>query len=178
MIRQRFFRSSGASTLATVAAVATLIALTGVGCRPYPAGTGTANTPGGVEARGVIAVTGTGFEQQIVARTAGGVMPLVANPADSVALTRLAGVEVVLHGVFGAHGLNVRSFTAVRVGDAPVMDGVVVANGSSLALETTGGRVALGNPPAALRDMLGARVWVSGPVATGPNSYGVIVPRP
>jgi hypothetical protein len=37
-----------------------------------------------------------------------------------------------------------------------------------------GRRVRLGNPPAALRDLVGARVWITGPTETGPNPYGVI----
>jgi len=34
----------------------------------------------------------------------------------------------------------------------------------------------LGNPPAGLRALIGARVWIGGSLNTGPNTYGVIVP--
>ena len=61
---------------------------------------------------------------------------------------------------------------------APVIDGIVLRDGTRLALQGSHGRVNLGNPPTALRAMVGARVWVGGPLDTGPNTYGVIVPSP
>lgn len=127
---------------------------------------------------GVVSVTGTSFSQQLVLN--GGSSPLRLHPisvVDSAALIRLGGVEVSVHGVDEPGGLRVTSFTAQRVSGKPVVDGWIRADGGQLYLETPSGRTALGNPPAAFRQMVGARVWVDGPLDRGPNNYGVIVPK-
>lgn len=128
--------------------------------------------------QGVVSITGTSFEQQIQLRTANGSTRLVASPADSAALSRLGGVEVEVRGPVDDNRMHVASFTAVRAAGEPVVDGVLAMDGNALVLQTSAGRRTLGNPPAALRQMIGARVWISGPLDAGPNSYGVIVPRP
>jgi len=128
---------------------------------------------------GVISVTGTSFSRQLMLNT--GSTPLRLHPAsssDSAALTRLGGAEVSLHGVDDAGGgLRVTSFTAQRVSGKPVVDGWIRADGDRLYLETPGGRMPLGNPPSAFRQMIGARVWMDGPLDHGPNNYGVIIPH-
>ena len=57
-----------------------------------------------------------------------------------------------------------------------MIDGKVRADGPLFVLETSNGRVRLGNPPTVFKTLVGARVWVAGKVDTGPNRYGVIVP--
>jgi len=89
---------------------------------------------------------------------------------------RLSGVTVEARGAVSDRGMQVTSFTALNVAGAPVVDGVVRVDGTAVSLETAKGSVRLGNPPDVLRRMAGARIWVSGPIETGPNSYGVIVP--
>jgi hypothetical protein len=64
----------------------------------------------------------------------------------------------------------------MTVSGAPVIDGVVREDEGKLSIETPEGRVALGNPPARLRNLVGARIWIGGPLATGPNQFGVIAP--
>jgi len=126
--------------------------------------------------RGIISVTGTSFDQRIQLRTQDRSTRLWANPADSAALTRLGGMEVETRGWLDERGMRVASFTAWSVSGAPVVDGIVRVNGGNVSLETEKGLVALGNPPNELRTMPGARVWVSGSLEKGPNSYGVILP--
>lgn len=111
-------------------------------------------------------------------RTSDRSIRLVAAPSDSAALTRLGGVEIVARGDEDDGRMRVKSFTAIRVNGQPVLDGVLRFGGGVFVLQTATGPITLGNPPSALREMLGARIWISGPVATGPNSYGVIVPEP
>ena len=134
--------------------------------------------PSGSVLHGVVSVTGTSFDQQIVLLAASGNTRLVpASTADSAALVRLGGVEIAARGAIDGNRLRVSSFTAVSVDGKPVVDGVVHVDGRAVSLETASGRVALGNPPSALFQMNGARVWISGPIDKGPNSYGVIIPR-
>ncbi len=126
--------------------------------------------------RGIVEITGTAFDQHVGLAVNGQSMRLVTTTPDSAALMRLGGVEVAVRGTSEQRGFRVSGFTAVSVSGAPVVDGVLHVDGASVALETRSGKLALGNPPDALRRLAGARVWVSGPIDKGPNSYGVIVP--
>ena len=125
---------------------------------------------------GIVSVTGTGFEQHLVLRSGNSITRLSATTSDSAALSRLGGVEVLVIGEREPKLFRVTRFTAVNVAGSPVVDGFVRNDGDRLVLETTHGPIPLGNPPTALRSLLGARVWVGGPLDKGPNSYGVIVP--
>ena len=125
---------------------------------------------------GIVSVTGTAFEQRLVLRSGESATPLSAATPDSAALSRLGGVEVVVIGRRTSNHFLVERFTAVSVAGAPVADGFVRNDGGRLVLETARGSIPLGNPPTALRSMIGARIWIGGPLGTGPNTYGVIVP--
>ncbi|MEP6495245.1 MAG: hypothetical protein ABJF01_21340 [bacterium] len=125
---------------------------------------------------GIVAVTGASFEQRLILRTDRGFARLWTNAADSAALSRLGGVEVVARGQANASGLSVVRFTVRRVDNQPVVDGILRRDGEQMLLETAAGRIPLGNPPAALREMAGARVWIGGPLDRGPNVYGIIMP--
>jgi hypothetical protein len=127
-------------------------------------------------ASGTISITGTAFEQQIVLRSVNSTEVLTAQAADSAALTRMGGVEVSVVGLRTEKAFYVRSFTAVRVAGAPVVDGIIRGDGDRIMIETSTGRTALGNPPAELRKLVGARVWIGGPLDTGPNTFGIIAP--
>jgi hypothetical protein len=164
---------SGRSLRIAVPGALALLAA-GAACRHHADGNMPARDTSVVQ--GVVSVTGTSFEQQLRVQTDGRSVRLLATPTDSIALTRLSGVEVAVRGTASDNGWRVASFTATRVDGAAVVDGVLRVDGPRLVLETTGGRLVLGNPPAPLRGMVGARVWISGPLDTGPNSYGVIVP--
>ncbi|MFI5312010.1 MAG: hypothetical protein ACHQQ3_12295 [Gemmatimonadales bacterium] len=154
-----------------------LVALSAAaGCNHRAAQRGAATAATADTLSGVIAVTGTSFAQRLVLRHGNSAIALLAEPSDSAALSRLGGVEVQVLGKAEGSGFRAASFMATRVEGAPVVDGVLRRDGDHLVLETARGRIALGNPPAAFRSMLGARVWVAGPLDAGPNSYGVIVP--
>lgn len=128
---------------------------------------------------GVVAIVGTTLEQRIVLRPRESTVALAAPSAvDSAALSRIGGAEITVHGRSEAGTFRVAGFTVVRVAGTPVVDGVITRDGDHLVLATATRRIRLGNPPAAFQGMIGARVWVGGPLDTGPNSYGVIRPAP
>ena len=125
---------------------------------------------------GIVSVVGTSFEQRVMLRSGDYASSLALSSADSAALSRVGAAEVVVRGVKG-DVFRVSTFEVRRVDGAPVADGILARDGDRLALDTQRGRLALGNPPAALDSLVGARIWVSGPLDVGPNSYGIIVPR-
>jgi hypothetical protein len=127
---------------------------------------------------GIVSITGTAFEQQIVLRSGNTATVLSAAGPDSTALSRLGGIEVLIVGSRSPRVFRVERFAALSVAGIPVVDGVLKRDGDGLVLETSSGRLRLGNPPAALRGMIDARVWIGGPLDRGPNTYGVIVPAP
>ena len=129
--------------------------------------------------RGIVSVTGSGFDEHIVLRAAGErVVMLTANSWDSTALVRLGGAEIVVRGREDARRFLVVAYTVRAVDGSPVADGTLRRDGDRLSLLTDGVSQPLGNPPVALRKMIGARVWISGALATGPNTYGLISPAP
>ena len=156
------------------AGIAGLMFTAAMGCQHAPRESSGAIKPDSLT--GLVSVTGTAFEQRLVLRSGNSATPLSASASDSAALSRLGGVEVLVIGRRAPGVFRVARFTAVSVAGSPVVDGFVRYDSGRLALETTRGRVPLGNPPVVLRGMIGARVWIGGPVDTGPNSYGVIVP--
>jgi hypothetical protein len=125
---------------------------------------------------GIVSITGTSFEQQIVLRGGTTTTLLSAAPPDSAALSRLGGVEVLVVGRRDGNRFRVEHLTALSVAGSPVVDGIVRKYGDRVVVETTRGPMPLGNPPSGLRALSGARVWIGGPLNTGPNTYGVIVP--
>lgn len=125
---------------------------------------------------GIISITGTSFEQQLVLRSGTTATLLSAAAPDSAALSRVGGIEVLVVGRKAGNHFRVEGFSALSVAGLPVVDGIVRNYGDRVVVETARGPLPLGNPPTGLRALTGARVWIGGPLATGPNSYGVIVP--
>lgn len=143
-------------------------------CRPVVPGSSAAIAPDSLA--GIVSITGTSFEQQLVLRWGDSAVYLAARTTDSAALSRLGGVEVLVSGKRTPNLFRVERFVALKVAGAPVVDGVLRNDEGRLVLETASGKIPLGNPPTALRSMIGARVWIGGPLDRGPNVYGLIVP--
>jgi hypothetical protein len=157
-----------------VAGIVAPLMMVAIGCRHAPRTSSAAIEPDSLT--GIVSVTGTAFEQHLVLRSGNSVTPLSATTSDSAALSRMGGVEVLVIGRRAPNLFRVERFTAVNVAGAPVVDGFVRNDGGRLVLDTTHGPIQLGNPPTALRAMIGARIWIGGPLDKGPNTYGVIVP--
>lgn len=127
---------------------------------------------------GIVSVTGTSFQQHLVLRVDDDAHPLAATSADSAALSRLGGTNIVVRGTQGPNAFTVATFEVRSVSGEAVADGVLLREDDRFVLQTQSGRLAIGNPPAAFGALIGARIWVAGPLDTGPNSYGVIAPAP
>jgi len=157
----------------TVGAIA-FSSISGMGCRHHARASA---TPAATDSlAGVVSVTGTSYEQHLVLRVGADARSLAASPGDSAALVRLGGAEISVYGKAGVDRFAVAAFTVRAVNGEDVVDGVLLREGTRLVLRTRTARLALGNPPAALDSLIGARIWVGGPIDVGPNVYGVIIP--
>ena len=143
-------------------------------CHPTVRGSSGAIAPDSLA--GIVSITGTSFEQQLVLRSGNTTTRLSAAAADSAGLSRLGGVEILVVGRRANNTFRVERFIARSVAGSSVVDGVLRKEGGRLLLETANGRISLGNPPTALQSLIGARIWVGGSLDSGPNTYGVIVP--
>lgn len=146
----------------------------GMGCRHHARASASAAAMDSLT--GIVSVTGTSYEQHLVLRVGADTRALAASREDSAALVRLGGAEISVYGRAGGDRFAVAAFAVKAVNGEAVVDGVLLREGTRLVLRTRTGRLALGNPPAALDSLVGARIWVGGPIDAGPNVYGVIVP--
>ena len=101
--------------------------------------------------KGIVSITGTSFEQRLVLRSGNSVVSLSAVTPESIALARMGGVEVLVIGRATPTVFEVDHFTP-SASQAHLSDGVLRNDDGRLVLETTKGRVTLGNPLSALRE--------------------------
>ncbi len=127
--------------------------------------------------RGIVSIVGTSFDKKTMLQMPGQSIELVSDSLVGRALTRVAGLRVLVVGsMASSRTINVINFVALRAGADSVIDGRLMRSGGGLALQNAQGIHILGNPPAAFAKMVGARIWVGGPLDKGPNTYGVIAP--
>ena len=90
-----------------------------------------------------------------------------------------AGTHVWAEGKRSATGFVPRAFEVRRADEQIVDDGIVVVSGGAVRIRMRSGAIReVPNPPTAMREMAGARIWVTKPVAGQAPTYGVIVPAP
>ncbi len=116
-----------------------------------------------------------------------GMDTVVLVGALSSTLRNVVGLDIVVAGrrtgervpgviARGAMSLDVRQFIVRAADGVATHDGVLARRDSLYLLRDADGiEHALPSLPASLRRMLGARVWLAGPLAASPTSYGVIV---
>ena len=127
--------------------------------------------------RGIVAETGSVPITSIVVRPAGGrSVTILGSLAPEIG--RAAGAEVWVSGHRTAEGLHAMRYAVRSVDGEPAVDGVLASEDGGLVLVTTGGRRRIVRPPQALRGMIGARVWLVGPIEGGITSYGVLREAP
>lgn len=128
-------------------------------------------------ARGIVAVVGTSNESRVVLRPARGGRPVTLIGPMARNMGRLSGADVWAVGTGDEHGqLRVSRYVVRSVDGTAALDGTLIVRGERLYVVTRDGEQHLiENPPAALKDQVGARVWVTG--AKGAVVYGVIEER-
>jgi hypothetical protein len=71
--------------------------------------------------------------------------------------------------------VTVLRFTVIAAKGQPATDGTLADDAGALYLVTSDGRWhALGHPPVELHTLVGARVWIAGPLDREPIAFGVI----
>lgn len=123
--------------------------------------------------RGVVSEVGSHPMTSVVVRPpAGGAITITGGLAREIA--RAAGAEVWLTGTREGQRFEARGYAVRTVDGEPAADGVLARDGDRLVLVTPAGRRTIAQPLQALRGMIGARVWLVGPLDGTITSYGVL----
>jgi len=123
--------------------------------------------------RGTVAEVGSEPGTWMVLRTPGGAV--VRLDGERPLLRAVVGLEVMVRGTPAAGGLAVRELRVRSSNGVAAVDGVLERRGGGYVLVTSErGTLPVPHLPAALRGMVGARVWLAGPLDRAPDSSGVI----
>ena len=119
------------------------------------------------------------MDKRVVIRPPGGRAVTLAGPQASL-VGRTSGADVWVAGAPSEGGTFTVSEFAVRsVDGVAALDGTLTSEGNGLVLITADGkRHVVANPPDALRQHVGGRVWISGNLSQGPVAYGIIQEKP
>ncbi len=144
----------------------------------YAAG-GTASSRARADSiKGTIRLIGDAPAVQPVLQTDRSSAPVMMSGMATNGMQRLEGAEIVVYGLkTSPRDIVVADFAVISVHGTPAFDGILNSDtdGFSITLSDGSGRKRLTAVPEALRELAGARVWVS--VADGgsvPRSYGYI----
>ena len=128
--------------------------------------------------RGIVAVVGTEHDKRVVIRPTGERAVTLAG-SEATLVGRASGAEVWVSGTREAGAFTVAQFAVRTVDGISALDGTLATEGNGLVLLTSDGkRHAIANPPDALRQHVGGRVWISGNLNQGPVAYGIIKDKP
>jgi hypothetical protein len=140
-----------------------------------PAGPKKSTAPAADTARGIVAVVGSERDVHVVLKLDPGTPSLTLSGPLTGALRRTQGADVWVTGARGPRAFEVSAFTVRTVDGNSALDGRLVADGEKLYLVTPDGvRHFIAHPPPPLRDLIGARVWMTGAPERDAVSYGVI----
>lgn len=151
-------------------------------CAPAPEGHGAAPADAARAAadtlRGTVQVVGSEPVTSVVLAPAGGGADVVLE-GDRRVLDRLAGLEVMVRGERVAGGRLRVTRTEVRAANGiPAVDGVLARDaGRDVLVMRDGTRRVVARLPEALRDAVGSRVWLAGPLDGDIDSFGIVVER-
>jgi hypothetical protein len=175
--------------------IVTLVACVSVACAPRAHFDGDHATSGDpqrvfVTARGIVVIAGSEPRTALLLMPAGDAQPFALTGEATPLLRSVAGVEVEVEGerVGGAvlpdvapdtPQLDVRHFTVIAVNGVAAQDGTLEHDGAGFHLRLHGGeRIAVRELPPSLRQHVGARIFLAGPLDRAPSSYGIIAPGP
>lgn len=123
--------------------------------------------------RGIVSEVGSSPMTSVVVRPAsGGAVTITGALAREIA--RAAGAEVWVSGERRGGSMDVRSYAIRTVDGEAATDGIIARDGERLLLVTGTGPRPIARPLHALRGMIGARVWLVGPLDGTITSYGVL----
>jgi len=139
----------------------------------------TPSTERPVEATGRVVEVGSDPTTWLALEPVSGGAQTRLDGSAATTLRALTGAIVWVSGRRSANAMRVDVYEVRRVGDQDVDDGVIVEMANGLGLRMRTGTVrAVPDATPALRAIVGARVWISRPVAGVTPSYGVIAPKP
>ena len=136
-------------------------------------------------ARGTVRRVGNEPRDALVLEQASGSTLTLDGPGAAL-LRAVEGLEVMVAGRLTNEritrasprpigGLEVDHFTVRAADGRQAHDGILVTRDGSWFLRMAkGGEQRIGAPPAALREHVGARVWIAGPLGGPPQTFGVI----
>ncbi len=142
---------------------------------PPPSSGNPASASASDTARGRVAVVGSTPITQVVLRPPTGQSITLTGPlANEIRLA--SGADVWVRGRrVNERTFDVSSYAVRTVDGVPAVTGTLTTDGDRLVLVDDGGRRHMvANPPASLRQQVGARVWISGDLSTGLNAYGIL----
>lgn len=122
---------------------------------------------------GTIQIVGSDpFPRTVILPASSGISLRLIGPPS---LQHVNGLGVRVVGQRAGEQFTVQSFTVLSANGQPATDGRLVKDGDTIFIVTQDGvRHPLVYPSPNLRDRIGQRVWVSGPLDREPIAYGFI----
>lgn len=108
---------------------------------------------------------------------AGGAQTRISGGQASL-LSAVKGAEVWARGRRDGTSFIVDTFEVRRANDQSVNDGIVAVSGTTAIVRTSRGDVRYPDAPTALRNAVGARIWITPPIAGQAPTFAVIRLRP
>jgi hypothetical protein len=124
---------------------------------------------------GVVSEVGADPMTWMAVQPASGGASMRLSGAGAATLRAVTGAQVWLSGARQTDGFRVDTFEVRMANGKPVDDGVVGVDGNRISLRMrSGAQRDIPDAPAELRNLAGARIWVSRPVSNQVPSYGLI----
>jgi hypothetical protein len=149
-------------------------ALVFLACAPAPAPPPSGSAAAQADTlRGTVEEVGSDPGMWMVIHTPDG--RAVRLDGERTLLRQVVGLEVMVRGTPVQGGFAVREIDVRASGGIPAMDGVLERRSSAYVLVTRDGRaLPIARLPDDLRGMLGARIWIAGPLDQPPQSSGIL----
>ncbi len=142
--------------------------------RPRPVLSSPSSVPAADTAVGRVVEVGPDPVSWMALTLSSGAQLRLSGPVAQV-LRAVSGATVWITGAREPNAFRVDAFEVRAVNDQPVDDGVVMVTPTAVAIRIRSGvQRDVPDAPPALREMAGARIWISRPVVGVAPSYGLI----